>query len=85
MNNVSLIAVIKTDIDDMFRQVEYGLPCFNEKGVDTQVINCKYWPNSPKSRFNQLQIGTKIAICGHLDAHEKFGTILIVEQFETLK
>lgn len=84
MNSVNLICVIQPPIDDVYREVEYLLPCFNDDGKNSQKLICKYWPGSPKSRFMQIKDGTRVVLCGHLDAHEKFGTILVVEQFEVL-
>lgn len=85
MNIVSLIGVLKQNIDEVYREIEYALPCYNENDVDSQILVSKYWPNSQNSRFTQLATGTKVAITGHLDKNEKFGTILVVEQFDVLK
>lgn len=84
MNSVELIAVTKSKIDSIYRYIEYALPAFNQDNKNSQVIVARFWPNMPDCRFSSMEEGKKIAVRGHLDALEKYGTILIVEQFEVL-
>lgn len=85
MNSIELIAVVKDVVDDIYRYVEYDLPFENEEEETTATSIARYWVQGEKSRFTLLENGTLIALRGHLDVHPKFGTIVIVEQFNVLK
>ena len=85
MNSVELIVSLKEKVDSFFRKVEYELPSFNENGKNTASILVKYWPSQPNSRLIELDGNRLVAIRGHLDTHEKFGTIVVVEQFKVIK
>lgn len=85
MNSVELIASLKEKVDPYFRKIEYELPAFNDDGKNTATILVKYWPSQPNSRLIELEENKLVAIRGHLDAHEKFGTIVVVEQFKVIK
>ena len=85
MNSVNLIGILKDPIDDYFRYFEYELPYSDDPLKPTPRIVIKNWNGQPKSRILTLQSGVKIALHGHLDMNEKFGTILIVESFQGLK
>lgn len=84
MNSVELIAVLKENIDDKFRYAEYALPTFNDDNKNIQVVVTRYWSNQPNTILNRYEVGKHVAIRGHLDAHEKFGTIVIVETLELI-
>ena len=85
MNSVDIIGFLREGIDDYFRYFEYELPYLEENEKVVPKIVVKYWANQPKSRLIVLPSSTRVAIHGHLDAHEKFGTILIVEQVQVLR
>lgn len=84
MNSVELIAVLKENIDDRHRYVEYALPTYNDDNKNSQILVARYWSNQPLTLLNKYEVGRRVAIRGHLDAHEKFGTIVIVETLELL-
>lgn len=85
MNSVEMLCILKEKVDSIFRKVEYELPGFNEDGKNSSQILVKYWPSQPNSRLIELEDGKLVALRGHLDAHEKFGTIVVVEQFKVVK
>lgn len=85
MNSVELLAVLKDKINPNFRKIEYELPSFNDSGKNIAQICARYWPSQPNSRFIELESGRLVSIRGHLDAHEEFGTIVVVEQFKVIK
>ena len=84
MNSVNIMGLLRENIDDYFRYFEYELPYLEENESVVPKIICKYWANQPKSRLNTLPDASRVAIHGHLDAHEKFGTILVVEQLQVI-
>ena len=85
MNCVDITGRVRENIDENFRYFEYELPYLQEPHYGPTKIVIQYWTNFPKSRMIALENNTRVLIHGHLDAHEKFGTILIVEQLETLR
>ena len=84
MNSVEILGYLK-EIDGDFRIVEAVLPTFNDKGKNTALIRMKYWTTGNKCYFLSLPINSHVAIRGHLDVDEKFGTIVIVEQVFCIK
>lgn len=84
MNSVEIVGYLK-DKDGEFRLVETPLPTFNDKGKNTASIYMKYWASGNKSYFLTLPMNSCVAIRGHLDVDEKFGTIVIVEQVYCIK
>ena len=84
MNCVDITGRVKDVIDDDYRYFEYELPYLAESENGAPLIIVKFWTNVPKSRLILLQTNTRVIIHGHLEAHKKFGTILIVEQLEVL-
>ena len=85
MNSVNIIGYLREILDDYYRTFEYELPYFEENNTAVAKIVVKYWTNQPKARLITLPENSRVAIQGHLDAHEKFGTILIVEQVQVLR
>ena len=85
MNSVDIIGLLREKIDDNYRYFEYELPFLDEPSNGVTRIVIKFWMNQPNSRLLVLEPNTRVAIHGHLDAHEKFGTILVVEQFQALR
>ena len=85
MNSVSLIGFLRENIDDTFRYFEYELPYMEEnENIKTRIV-IRNWTNQPNSRLNICPENSRAAIHGHLDAHEKFGTILVVEEIQILR
>ena len=85
MNSVEIIGLLRERIDDYYRHFEYELPFEEENSTTTPRIVVRYWTDQPRPRLIFLEEGTRVALHGHLDAHEKFGTILVVEQIQTLR
>ena len=83
MNSVQIIGLLRERIDDYYRNFEYELPFMEEKCRVVPRIVIRNWTEQPRPRLIFLEDGTRVALHGHLDAHEKFGTILVVEQIET--
>lgn len=84
MNNVSLICSLKENLDDKYRLAEYMLPTYNEEGLLTQRIVIKYWLSTDSNSLNSLKEGTRVALKGHLDLSNEFGTVIIVEYFQAI-
>ena len=85
MNSVCIIGFLRERIDDFYRYFEYELPFLQETNKTTPIIVLRNWTGQSGARINVLEKNTRVAIHGHLDAHEKFGTILVVEELQTLK
>ena len=85
MNSVNIIGIVRDNIDDIYRDFEYELPYSDDPFKKTPKIAIRQWTNQPNARLNVIPNGTHIAAHGHLDSHEKFGTILIVENFQTIR
>lgn len=83
MNSVSIIGNLLEQIDEYFRYFEYDTPYIDEKSSNAK-IPIKFWSNQPNSRLIVLPNSTRVAIHGHLDINQRFGTILLVEQLEVL-
>lgn len=84
MNSVSIIGYLRENINEQLRYFEYELPFFQENEAAVPKIVVKYWTGRAGSRLDVLPINTRVAIQGHLDAHEKFGTIIIVEDLQQI-
>jgi hypothetical protein len=84
MNSVNIIGFLRENIDDTFRNFEYELPYLEENEKARTVIVVRNWTNQPNSRLNLYPANSRVAIHGHLDGHEKFGTILVVEQLQVI-
>ena len=84
MNCVDITGRLRANIDNIFRYFEYELPYFDESKYGSTIIVTKFWTNQPNSRLNVIKEDSRVIIHGHLDKHDKFGTILIVEQIECL-
>ena len=84
MNCVNVIGLLRENINDSFRYFEYELPFFQENESAVPRIVLKYWTEQKNSRLSVLPLNARVAIHGHLDAHEKFGTIIIVEELQLL-
>lgn len=85
MNSVDIIGILKEKIDDNYRYFEYELPYLDEPKEGPNIIVIKNWTNQPNSRLLVLQDGTRVALHGHLDTSEKFGTILSVIEVQALR
>lgn len=85
MNTVSIIGILKEKIDDNFRYFLYELPFDEENNEAETKIVVKNWTNLPNSRLLVLPNNTRVAIEGHLDAHKKYGTIIVVSQVQALR
>ena len=85
MNTVSIIGFLREKIDDYYRYFEYELPNFEESDGAVPKIVVKYWTKLPKTRLISIPDNSRVAIQGHLDANEKFGTILFVEEIQVLR
>ena len=84
MNSVSIIGLLLEQIDEYYRYFEYETPYNDDRNVEVPKIPIKFWSNQPNSRLIVLPSSTKVAIHGHLDINQRFGTILLVEQLEVL-
>ena len=84
MNSVNIIGKLRDVIDEKHRYFAYERPYKDEGGEDEPQIVVKYWTNQSKSRLMLLPSHTRVAIHGHLDTSEKFATILVVEQLQTM-
>ena len=85
MNSVNIIGCLLETIDEKHRYMEYELPFLQENNKVKPIIVVKYWTEQSNTRLNVLEKGTRVAISGHLDASEKYGTILIVEELQSLR
>lgn len=85
MNSVNIIGLLRENIDENFRYFEYELPYLEENNKAIPKIATKYWTNQKKNILLTTPINSRVAIHGHLDAHEKFGTILVVENIQILR
>lgn len=85
MNSVSIIGILKEKIDSVYRNFDYELPYSEDPSKPTPHIVVKYWSNQADTRLIVIPDNTRVAIHGHLDLDEKYGTILIVESFQTLR
>ena len=85
MNNVSIIGMLREVLDDYNRYFEYELPFSQDSGNVVPRIVVRYWTRQPKTRLIVLAENTRVAMHGHLENDEKFGTILLVEQLEVIR
>ena len=85
MNSVNIIGMLREKIDDNYRYFEYEMPNLDEPSGGPTRIVVRNWTNQPNSRLLVLQENTRVAIYGHLDSSEKFGTILVVEELQALR
>ena len=84
MNCVEITGMLREKINDYFRYLEYELPYLEENTNLVTKIAVKFWTNQKENRLMSLPKNTRVAVHGHLDAHEKFGTILHIEQLEVI-
>ena len=85
MNSVDIIGMLREKVDNQFRFFEYELPFLEEANNAPTTIIVRFWTDQLNSRLLVLEPNTRVALHGHLDGHEKFGTILVVEQFQVLR
>lgn len=85
MNNISAIGYVREVVEKEYRKIEFTLPTYDEFGNNTVLVICKYWPGGDRNYLLSLPSGTQIAITGHLDFAEQFGTIVVIEQLYCLK
>ena len=85
MNSVNIIGFLRENIDETYRYFEYELPYMEENAEAKTIIVIRNWTNQPGSRLSLYPAGTRVAIHGHLDAHEKFATILVVEDIQQVR
>ena len=83
MNSLCITGKLRENINELYRYFEYELPYFDEPDAGPCRIVTKFWTNQPKSLLCSLPENTRVIMHAHLDHHEKFGTILVVEQIET--
>lgn len=86
MNSVNITGILREVIDEKYRYFEYQLP-YDEENAEGSVnkIVVTFWTKLPKPRLIVLPENTRVAISGHLDVSQKFGTILLVEQLEVIR
>ena len=85
MNSINIIGLLKETIDEQHRYFEYDIPYPEvEEGSHPKIVT-RYWTRMPNARLVLLPVNTRVAIHGHLDVEEKFGTILHVELLEVIK
>ena len=85
MNSVNIIGFLRENIDDTYRYFEYELPYMEENPEVKNIIVLKNWTNQPGSIVNSYPANTRVAVHGHLDAHVKFGTIIVVEEIQQVR
>ena len=85
MNSINIIGMLRKNIDEIYRNFEYELPYSEDPLKPNPIIVVKQWTNMPNSRLIAIPEGTRVAIHGHLDYNEQFGTIIIVEQCQSLR
>jgi len=85
MNSVDILGYLKESVDEHHRFFEYTSPFLQEETLCQHQVVVRYWNNQPNSRLIILPSNTRVLIHGHLDGHDKFGTILLVEQLEVIK
>ena len=84
MNSVCITGRLRENIDEYYRNFEFELPYMDDPTCNKNIIPVKFWSNQPNSRLNVLPDNARVIIHAHLDGHEKFGTILVVEQLEVV-
>ena len=84
MNLVSITGVLKECDESTFRILEYDAPYTDKGCLETRRIKIKYWTFHDVTRVTLLPINTQVLIQGHLEEHEIFGTILLVEKLEVI-
>ena len=85
MNSVDIIGVLKDVIDEYHRKLMYDIPFSLEKDSKVSNIVIRYWTDQPLPRLISLEDSTRVAVHGHLEESEEFGTILLVQQLEVLR
>ena len=85
MNSVSIIGFLREVIDERHRYFEYELPYEEIENQKAPRIVVKYWESQPNPRLIVAPVNSRVAIQGHLDTSEKFGTIIVVEQFQAVR
>jgi len=84
MNSVTLTGIITNKIEGKFRELIYDAPFNDREGLDVRHIKVKYWSNQLETRLMKIEDFKKVLIHGHLEEHEKFGTILLAEELEVI-
>ena len=84
MNAIHIIGMLRENVDDVYRYFEYELPYDEDDETMSAKIIVKNWTNQSKTRLAVLPSNTRVALTGHLDRCEKFGTIIVVEQLEVI-
>ena len=84
MNCVDISGRVRKNIDKLYRYFEFEIPYYEDSKHSPTLIVMKYWTNMPDSRLMTIEENSRVLIHGHLDNHETFGTILIVETIETM-
>lgn len=85
MNEIDIFGFLREKIDDYHRKFEFDLPYIQMNNEAKPIVTIRYWATTPNPRLLVMPEGTRIAFHGHLDIEEKFGTIIVVEQFEVLR
>lgn len=85
MNSVHIIGYLKEVKEQCFREIEVGIPTFDEEGNNSITLTLKYWVDGDKNYLTTLPMCAHVALIGHLEFDKKFGTIVIVEQLYCLK
>lgn len=85
MNSVNLIGYLHENLGNNIRKAQISSPVFNDEGNNTFMIYLKYWAGGDRNFLTSLPNKSHVAIQGHLEYAEKFGTIVVVEQLYCLK
>lgn len=81
MNSITISGVLKGEIKNKFRKLEFRL----DDSISTGIIHCAYWTRSSENVFMDIPREKNVIIKGHLDYDEEIGVYLVVEEFEKLK
>ena len=84
MNSVTLTGILKEQIDKDFRDLIYDTPFSDYHFLEVRHIKVKYWTHQHETRLSIIPSDSKVLIHGHLEEHEKFGTILLAEELEVI-
>ena len=84
MNSICISGKLREAIDEKYRLLEYELPYFEEPTSGESKIFCRYWSNQESTRLHAIEDNSRVLIQAHLEGHEKFGTILVVEEIEIM-
>ena len=84
MNAVIITGYLKEKVDMDFRDFVYETPFSDDGLLEERHIKIKYWTPQHQNRLTILPDATKVLVHGHLEQHEKFGTILLAEELEVI-